>query len=723
MATYNLGRVLPIFKGTWDNSTQYKRLDVVYWTTSSWVAISDNTNSEPNENNSNWLCIAKGSSNYSEWSEQDKNAIYSDFIQYFEAPDDGKSYVRKNEDWQAIQDFHSYTGSRNNVDLLGINKTNGACVKLSESLFNNVTEAPEDGKQYVRRNGDWETVGAAIDPELRNALEWDENLSDEYIFTNSSLTVPCSLVAGQTYHMTVSSDYTFANLSLIANFSDNTWAQLTNTRYTNTTLEFDFTPAKNVVSIGTNYAYQPSATPWSVKIAIPNPDVARVKRIESEINSLSEPLQTLDDLTSPSKLTPDSYINNAYFDENQHNIISSSVTTGYKLAVYNVKAGSRLHWKATSAIGNYNYITVVDVLDNEVQHVFGNYVNDSEGDLTLVDNASKVYLQIARPNISEDAYGIWQSELDTFAKSPVLDENEGYTHEIKEWITSSATNEEGYNFMEPNIPAFLVIGQSNADGRIPNSSFPSNISYNGDTITMNKIIPTCKFRYGTLGGFTEQYYTSQTSWQSFESRNNSGLWAFDDILYNLLALHYGEKEFYVVKCTMGATGLQSPTKQTMAIYSWNAELVNFKTKPTGKDGSMAMVTKLNCKRALELVSKLDFKAIFMHQGENDCKRLTGRTKGTYFEDLANLIDFCRAAIKNYDCPFIFGSVPTNSRDYDAMIYYDQQKIAERIHKCHLVTMGEASGWVNDGLNVHFLAPDAIKLAEDMYDILVDYNYL
>lgn len=593
----------------------------------------------------------------------------------------------------------------------------------SSEIKGGITEAPEDGKQYVRKNKKWEPVGAAIDPELRANLEYDENNIDKYTFTNANLTVPCKLSAGITYNFKVSSEQTFSNLSLICNYTDGSWALLTNTRYTNESLEFAFTPTKDVISIGTNYVYQPSATSWSVEYEILRPEAARIKRIEDVLNNVNEPLQVLSNLAAPQKLTPASYFEDSYFDENQHRVVSTDSTVGYKLAVYNVGGGARISYKATSAVGNYNYLTVVDALGNEVQHVFGNYVNDKEGSLTLVRDAYQVYVQVLKPSGIESNYGVWQSELDNFAMVPRSTEEEAYTHEIKEYITGSASNEDGYNFIAPGAPAFLIIGQSNADGRIPNDSFPSNISYNGETIAMSKIIPTCQFRYGTLGGYTEQYYANQVDWDGFSSRNNSGQWAFDDILYNLIAKHYGEKQFYVVKCTMGATGLQNPTLQTMAIYSWNANLSDFKTKASGKDGSMAMVTKLNCKRAFELVPKLDFKAIFMHQGENDCRRLTSRTKGTYFNDLADLIDFCRSAIKNQDCPFIFGSVPTNSRDYDEMIYHDQEMIQAKLHKCHLITMGEASGWINDGLNVHFLASDAVNLAKEMYTILVNNNYL
>ena len=59
----NIGRILPIFKGQWDSSTTYSKLDVVLQEGCSWVALRANTNVEPNlSHDSDWLMVAsKGS--------------------------------------------------------------------------------------------------------------------------------------------------------------------------------------------------------------------------------------------------------------------------------------------------------------------------------------------------------------------------------------------------------------------------------------------------------------------------------------------------------------------------------------------------------------------------------------------------------------------------------------------------------------------------------------
>lgn len=79
MATYYLGRVVPIWRGIWDPQINYEKMDVVLWKSNSWIAIESNINSEPTDSNSDWLCVARGS-NYSDWSEDDQQTFYSDLM-------------------------------------------------------------------------------------------------------------------------------------------------------------------------------------------------------------------------------------------------------------------------------------------------------------------------------------------------------------------------------------------------------------------------------------------------------------------------------------------------------------------------------------------------------------------------------------------------------------------------------------------------------------------
>lgn len=58
MAEYNIGRILPIFKGTWNSSTSYSKLDVVYHSGNSYVASASSKGAIPSTTSSVWQILA-----------------------------------------------------------------------------------------------------------------------------------------------------------------------------------------------------------------------------------------------------------------------------------------------------------------------------------------------------------------------------------------------------------------------------------------------------------------------------------------------------------------------------------------------------------------------------------------------------------------------------------------------------------------------------------------
>lgn len=57
MAQYNLGRVLPIFKGNWNPTVSYTKMDVVYYSGNSYVALAPTTGILPT-NTAFWQIVA-----------------------------------------------------------------------------------------------------------------------------------------------------------------------------------------------------------------------------------------------------------------------------------------------------------------------------------------------------------------------------------------------------------------------------------------------------------------------------------------------------------------------------------------------------------------------------------------------------------------------------------------------------------------------------------------
>lgn len=60
MGVINLGRVLPMFLGDYDNARDYERMDIVYYNGSTWVATGNSVGSAPSSENEDWFLVAKG---------------------------------------------------------------------------------------------------------------------------------------------------------------------------------------------------------------------------------------------------------------------------------------------------------------------------------------------------------------------------------------------------------------------------------------------------------------------------------------------------------------------------------------------------------------------------------------------------------------------------------------------------------------------------------------
>lgn len=266
-----------------------------------------------------------------------------------------------------------------------------------------------------------------------------------------------------------------------------------------------------------------------------------------------------------------------------------------------------------------------------------------------------------------------------------------------------ATENDTINLITRPI-GLIVMGQSNADGRIPNSSFPATATIDTtDDLTLSKQLAHCLFMKGDQEG------TYSELSKNFAARNNSGNWAFDDIVYNAVNQALGgSTDFYVIKQTRGATGIR------LANGSFNANVNDF--VKNGYAISQLYHFKLLIERALELNPNIDFKAILWHQGEAEWKVTE---EGLYYECLCQIIYWLRGKVGNPKLPFIFGTVPTDSAQYSAVVKADMERVAQDINDCYLVDLGAAGDMIDQ---FHFGASTAEKLAREMYKIMRQ-NYM
>lgn len=279
--------------------------------------------------------------------------------------------------------------------------------------------------------------------------------------------------------------------------------------------------------------------------------------------------------------------------------------------------------------------------------------------------------------------------------------------DLLKYYNLGASKMDTYNLIEEKV-GFLVIGQSNADGRIAASDFPSSVTINGSSLEVSNSVPTCQI----IQGDTSTTYGESS--KNFAAYSNSGVWAFDQILYNAIANALGSNTFYVCKQTRGATSLQYQYSTSF----W-ADIDDFK-KNSGYSSQLYHL-KLLVERALELQPDIKFKAIVMHQGETDYT--LSKTEGAYYIALCKLIQWIRGLVGSPNLPFIFGTVPTNSAQYSSIIRADQLRVAQDMENVYVIDMGEAESFVSDGTGVHFGASDAESLADNMYQIMVNNKML
>lgn len=251
----------------------------------------------------------------------------------------------------------------------------------------------------------------------------------------------------------------------------------------------------------------------------------------------------------------------------------------------------------------------------------------------------------------------------------------------------------------------IVMGQSNADGRIPNADFPATATIDTtDDLTLYKQLEHCLF----MQGDKEQSYGEAI--KNFASRNNSGNWAFDDIVYNAVNQALGgSTDFYVLKQTRGATGIQ------LANGSFNANINDF--VKNGYPVSQLYHFKELIERALTLQPDIDFKAILWHQGEAEYQVTE---EGVYYRCLCQIIYWLRGKVGNPKLPFIFGTVPTDSEQYGAVVKADMVRVAQEVNDCYLVDLGAAGDMIDA---YHFGPSTAERLAREMYKIMRQNNML
>ena len=259
----------------------------------------------------------------------------------------------------------------------------------------------------------------------------------------------------------------------------------------------------------------------------------------------------------------------------------------------------------------------------------------------------------------------------------------------------------------PQNPAsvFITAGQSNAEGRATVEDLPVYLK---------------DFSYGHLRyAFVRSAQTGK-----FGDFRFGDTFAFCDVT-NYFIDRAMDADFYAIKCTYGGTSIApGATEPGKPVWYAGREWLRKNKAHSDAHGGMSLALSLTegfAKCAGTTLSKLpggyDVKAIMWHQGESD------RTKaGDYYRNFKEMITFIRERIyavtgkeKDKTLPFIFGTVPHASRQYDPLVEAAQLQVARELPNVHVIDLSDA-GLQADGL--HFDGAWTEYVGKLMFDKLV-----
>lgn len=256
---------------------------------------------------------------------------------------------------------------------------------------------------------------------------------------------------------------------------------------------------------------------------------------------------------------------------------------------------------------------------------------------------------------------------------------------------------------------FITAGQSNAEGRASSADKPDYLDkgYNHLKYSFVRSAQDGKFgkyRFGDTFAFCDvtDYFIDKTT----------------------------NQDFYSIKCTYGGTSI-TPGQYNEDEATWepvwysDSEWLSRNKAHNSKDGGLSLTLSLTdgfAKCAQETLSRLkngyDVKAIMWHQGESDRKK-----PDEYYRNFKDMITFMRERIyavtgkeKDKTLPFIFGTVPHASRQYDPVIEAAQIKVSKELQNVYPIDLSKVS--LQDD-ELHFDGKGTEYVGRQMFNKLVE----
>lgn len=262
---------------------------------------------------------------------------------------------------------------------------------------------------------------------------------------------------------------------------------------------------------------------------------------------------------------------------------------------------------------------------------------------------------------------------------------------------------------EQPASVFITAGQSNADGRELVEYLPKYL-YNG----CYKHLHYANVTNDCDGTFSEYKFGKR--------------FAFCDITNYYLDQALG-KDFFAIKCAYGGTSITpGATHAHLPVWyadkSWIAANKAYRGNiDEGKSLTLALTDgfkQLVDNTLSKLPQGYDVKAIMWHQGESDRKK-----SGDYYQSFKDMITFMREQIyavtgdqSDLTLPFIFGTVPHDSKQYSSGVEEAQLRVAQELPNVYAINLSDA-GLRGDAL--HFDGPWTEYVGKAMFNKLVELN--
>lgn len=264
-------------------------------------------------------------------------------------------------------------------------------------------------------------------------------------------------------------------------------------------------------------------------------------------------------------------------------------------------------------------------------------------------------------------------------------------------------------------PVYLVAGQSNTDGRVPNTELPQYIQQNK--------YKHCYWSFGS--GAVSGKGQFELFWPRIISNDNPNLWAYDAVVNYYLDQSLC-RDFYVIKESLGGTAIDPKASSNSSMY-WSADPKYLASTDASDKGGKSLLKAFTDNIGACIDNKLsklrngyDIKALIWHQGESDRNR-----SGYYYKNFKEVITYVRQYLvkktgnKKYaQLPVIIGGMSFSSKQNSNNVTLAQMQLAMNDKNIHYVDVADATLRSD---NIHFDAAGAELLGTKIYDELVNLN--